>query len=301
MHSIPSTTPDGGRLEEDAKDGITFRLGARRRNVLTITLGAAGLVASLTGVAPVAASVVLSIVGVALALNVGLTALAAGLLAGRWWMRYAVATLDVLLVSTTIAVVRQDGLGVLYFLIIVPYSFDRGRSMGYFTAFASAIGFLCARILVLGPDLSATAIVWPIIIAFLLLIVAWQIVPIPTRLIQRIRQTRKIITEVGQGNLLTRADGRHGDELGLLQGSFNRMLQALDRLIGTVQQEADGVAALAVQLAEAAADLSSGGFQFSQTAVELTNHLAMQTELADRLRQSVSQFAVATNFSGPRE
>ena len=266
--------------EEDAKDGITFRLGARRRYVLTATLGIAGLAASLTGVAPIAASTVLYIVGAALALNASLTALATGLLAGRWWMRYAVASLDVLLVSTTVAVVRQDGLAVLYFLIIVPYSFDRGRSMGYFTAAASALGFLSARLLVIGPTAPGLAIVWPTTIAFLLLLVASQVVPIPTRLILRIRQTRQIIAEAEQGNLLARADGRHGDELGLLQASFNRMLQTLGKLIGAVQDEADGVAALAVQLAEATAGLSSGGIQFSQTAVELTNHLGMQRDYA---------------------
>ena len=132
-HSNPARTPGDSRSEEEAKDGITFRLGARRRYVLTVTLGVAGLVASLAGVAPIASSAVLYIVGTALALNAGLTALATGPLAGRWWMRYAIAALDVILVSATVAVVRQDGLAVLYFFVIVPYSFDRGRSMGYLT------------------------------------------------------------------------------------------------------------------------------------------------------------------------
>ena len=279
-HSGPTRIPGDSRAEEEAKDSITFRLGARRRYVLSITLGVAGLAASVTGVAPIASSAVLYIVGTALVLNAGLTALATGPLAGQWWMRYAIAALDVILVSTTVAVVRQDGLAVLYFLIIVPYSFDRGRSMGYFTAFASAIGFLSARLVVIGPDASGSAFVWPITVTFLLLVVASQVVPIPTRLILRIRQTREVIAEAEQGNLLARADGRHGDELGLLQVSFNRMLQALGKLIGAVQQEADGVAALAVQLAEATASLSNGGIQFLQTAVELTNHLAMQRDYA---------------------
>jgi len=293
-HSAPARTPGDSRSEEEAKDGITFRLGARRRYVLTVTLGVAGLVASLAGVAPIASSAVLYIIGTALALNAGLTALATGPLAGRWWMRYAIAALDVILVSTTVAVVRQDSLAVLYFLVIVPYSFDRGRSMGYFTALASAIGFLSARLLVIGLDAPGSAFVWPITVAFLLLVIASQVVPIPARLILRIRQTREIIAEAEQGNLLARADGRHGDELGLLQVSFNRMLQALGKLIGAVQREADGVAALAVQLAEATASLSSGGIQFSQTAVELTNHLAMQRDYAMEGSQHASKALAAS-------
>ena len=279
-HSGSTPAFDDSRSEDAAKDAITFRLGARRRYVLTVALGAAALAASFTGVVLVAPSVVLYIVGTALVLNAGLTALATGVLAGRWWMRYALATLDVILVSITIVVTRQDGLGILYFLIIVPYSFDRGRAMGYFTALASAIAFLCMRLLVLGPDAPRSAFVWPIALSLLLLVVATQVMSIPARLILRIRQTREIITDVEQGNLLARADARHGDELGLLQASFNRTLKVLGNLIGAVQNEADGVAALAVQLAEATASLSSGGIQFSQTAVELTNHLTMQRDYA---------------------
>lgn len=293
-HSGPTRTPGDSKSEEEAKDGITFRLAARRRYVLTVALGVAGLAASLARLAPIASSAVLYIVGTALALNAGLTALATGPLAGRWWMRYAIAALDVILVSTTVALVRQDGLAVLYFLIIVPYSFDRERSMGYFTALASAIGFLSARLLVIGPDAPGSAFAWPITVTFLLLVVASQVVPIPTRLILRIRHTREIIAEAEQGNLLVRADGRHDDELGLLQVSFNRMLQALGKLIGAVQQEADGVAALAVQLAEATANLSNGGIQFSQTAVELTNHLAMQRDYAMEGSQHASRALAAS-------
>lgn len=294
MPSVSHETPGVSKSEEDAKDEITFRLGARRRYVLTVTLGVAALAASLAGVIPVAPSSVLYIVGTALVLSIGVTALATGLLAGRWWMRYALVTLDVILVSTTVAVVRQDGLVILYFLIIVPYSFDRGRSMGYFSAIASTIGFLSARLLVLGSGSPGSMFVWTIAIALLLLIVAFQVVPIPTRLILRIRQTREIIAEAEQGNLLTRADNRHGDELGLLQISFNRMLETLGRLIGAVQQETDGVAALAVRLAEAAASLSGGGIQFSQTAVELTNHLTMQQDYASEGSQHTGRALAAS-------
>lgn len=43
-----------------------------------------------------------------------------------WWMRYAVATLDDALISAVVAVLRQDVGILLYFLVILPYSFAEG-------------------------------------------------------------------------------------------------------------------------------------------------------------------------------
>src|SRR5690349_18695330 len=110
--------------EDRAKDVLTFRLGARRRYVITAVLGVAGLVGAVTGVAPASVRTVLTITAVALLANLVITTLATGVLRSVWWMRYVIATLDVALISAVVAVMRQDGLVVLYFFVIVPYSFD---------------------------------------------------------------------------------------------------------------------------------------------------------------------------------
>jgi methyl-accepting chemotaxis protein len=268
------------RTEDRAKDTITFRLGAKRRYVLTAILGGAGLAATLLHLVPVAVSTVLIIAGAALALNFVLTALATGVLSTMWWMRYAIAALDVALISAVVAVLRQDSLIILYFLVILPYSFDRGKALGYFTAGLSAAGFLIVRLFSLPPDADVSVYGWTILAATLLLIVAAQLVPITSRLIARIRRTRQVIAEAEQGNLLARADGRYSDELGLLQRSFNRMLEATGQLIGTVQREADEVAGLADRLASASGTLSESGTEFVATAVNLTDHLESQRQLA---------------------
>jgi methyl-accepting chemotaxis protein len=268
------------RSEDRAKDTITFRLGAKRRYVLTAILGGAGLAAAVLNVVPVAISTVLLIAGAALTLNFVLTALATGVLSTVWWMRYAIAALDVALISAVVAVLQQDSLVILYFLVVLPYSFDRGKALGYFTAGLSAVGFLLVRLFSLPADADVSVYGWTLLAALLLLVVAAQLVPITSRLISRIRRTREVIAEAEQGNLLARADGRYSDELGLLQRSFNRMLEATGQLIGAVQREADEVASLAERLATATGTLSESGTGFVATAVNLTEHLESQRRLA---------------------
>lgn len=268
------------RTEDRAKDTITFRLGAKRRYVLTALLGAAGLAAAVVGVVPVSVGTVLAIAGTAFVLNYLLTTLATGLLASMWWMRYAVATLDVALISAVVAVLRQDALIILYFLVIVPYSFDRGKALGYFTALSSAVGFVIVRSATMTPGTSGYVYGWILATAALLVVVASQLIPITSRLIWRIRRTREVMAEAEQGNLLVRADGRYSDELGLLQRSFNRMLEVTGQLIGTVQHEADEVAALAERLASATGSLSASGIELATTALDLTEHLESQRQSA---------------------
>ncbi|MEO8560486.1 MAG: methyl-accepting chemotaxis protein [bacterium] len=272
--------------DERGKDVITFRLGARRRYLLTGILGLAGLAAALAGIAPIGVSQTLLIFAACVGVNALLTYLATGTLMHAWWMRYAVAALDVSLVTVVIGIMGQNSLALLYFAVIVPYSFDRGRSLGYFTAVLSALAFLAVRLPF--PNRPGES-PWIFVTAGAILLVASQLVPIASRLIGRIRETRDVITEVEGGNLLARAETKYTDELGLLQRSFNRMLGVLGQLIGVVQREAEEVAALADQLANATGTLSASGTQFARTAVNLTSQLETQRQFAEDGTHHVQQ------------
>jgi methyl-accepting chemotaxis protein len=277
--------------DEQAKDVITFRLGARRRYVLTVIFGTAGLAAAFAGIAPVSVSHTLLLFAACIGVNALLTYLATGTLMRAWWMRYAVAALDVVLVSVVVGLMRQNALALLYFAVIVPYSFDRGRSLGYFTASLSALVFTLVRL----PALQAPAEVpWVLVTAGCILLVASQVIPIASRLIGRIRETRDVISEVEHGNLLARVETNYTDELGLLQRSFNRMLGVLGQLIGVVQREADEVASLADQLASATGTLSASGSQFTRTAVNLTSQLETQRRFAEDGTQHAQQALTAS-------
>ena len=278
--SAPSRATLDLRSEELAKDTLTFRLGARRRYILTGVLTTAALAMSLSGLVPVSIVSVLSITGTTLVANAILTMLATGPLRAMWWMRYVVASLDTVLITMVVAIMRQDSLAVLYFLIILPYSFDRGKALGYFTAVLSAVFFIAAREQWPADGVTETGRIWTVVTGLLLVLVATQVVPITARLIGRIRRTREAMGDAEQGNLLVRADVRYTDELGLLQRSFNRMLEAQGQLIGTVQREADEVASFAERLATSTGRLSATASEFASTAVSLTTQLAEQQRQA---------------------
>lgn len=262
--------------EESAKDTITFRLGARRRYVLTAILATASLAASLTGFLPMSVWAIFATAASVFAVNAVLTMLATGLLRNTWWMRYLMATLDIGLISMMAMTLRQDGVAVLYFLVIVPYSFDRGKALGYFTGVMAAVSFVAVREIWPGDVVNSQTRLYSAVTGFLLFVVASQVVPITSRLIRRIRRMRETMADAEAGNLLARADMRYSDELGLLQRSFNRMLEVQGQLIGAVQREADEVASAAERLASASSQLSANGGKFASTAVSLTRQLEQQ-------------------------
>ena len=212
----------------------------------------------------------------------------------RWWLRYVFAVFDTLLISSVVYLFGSPVLVLTYILAIVPYSFDRGPSLGYVTTASSVAGYLGASYAYgyVHPD---RAVPWPqvLLAAALLLVVAQQVIQMPSRLITRIRKTRERMAQVERGELHARADARHADELGFLERSFNRMLDELTLLIETVQNEADELAAVAAQVHAAANMLERRAGDVASGAESLSQGLFAQRELtADGL--SVGREALGT-------
>ncbi|HUF26704.1 MAG TPA: methyl-accepting chemotaxis protein [Gemmatimonadaceae bacterium] len=276
-NALPATSLSIDDAEEREKDLVTFRMGARRRYWSTLLIGASLVGAVIADLSIVPVPVMVLLAGGALGLNWALTHVATAPSTYRWWYRYVFATFDALLISSLVLAFGATQLIVVYFLAIVPYSFDRGRGLGYYTTIVSVAGFLLASLgfRELFPD-RAPSFAWTLLASALLLVVASQIVPIPARLIRRIRATREAIAAAEQGNLLVRAEARHHDELGFLERRFNRMLEEIGRIIASVQREADEVAAFGEQLAGAARRLDASGAQVSETTTALSKALESQ-------------------------
>lgn len=261
--------------EELEKDLITFRLGYRRRLVSTVAIAISFLAAKIFGALNVTFATVFGVGGFAIATNWVLTRIA--LRARHWWFRYAFAAFDAALISTIVYTYASPGLIGIYFLAIVPYSFDRGRVIGYFTAVASAVGYATAMLLGRGehPEPSQST-AWILVNAGLLLLVSHSIVPIASKLISRIRATRECMVAAEGGDLTVRAESRYADELGFLQRSFNRMLGEIGHLIASVQHDSDEVAAVAEQLAASAGEIRIAGDEFAATVGDVSQRLKEQ-------------------------
>ena len=293
----PDSPPveDRESVEERNKDLVTFRLGAKRRLVSIIPIGFAIIVGSLFAGAPLEPWMYAGIPIGGAALNAALLRLSTHPRYYHWGFRYAFATFDAVLISSVVVAFGQPGLACIYFLAIVPYSFDRGKALGYYTAVASATAYLLATWAynIRRPD-APIGLAWTLMTAVLILFVASQIVPIASRLIGRVRGTRQCMIAAEQGDLQVRADARYNDELGLLQRSFNRMLEEIGLIIGAVQREADEVAAFSEELAASSHQLHGTATDFAETALRLATQLDTQrgyTETGTRRTRELARSA----------
>jgi methyl-accepting chemotaxis protein len=123
---------------------------------------------------------------------------------------------------------------------------------------------------------------WPqvLLAAGLLMVVAQQVIQMPSKLIARLRRTRERMARIERGDLAARADARHDDELGFLERSFNRMLDELVLLIETVQQESDALATVANQVYSTSHVLQRRAGEVSGSAESLRDALSLQREKA---------------------
>lgn len=275
--------------EERQKDILTFRHGGRRRRVAILAVGLTLYLAVLSGVLAAPLWLMIGLFVAAIGLNEGLTFLAQRPQSYRGWYGYVFVAFDVVLVSTLVLVFGRSSLLAVYFVAIIPYSFDQGKRLGRFTVLSSALGYALAMwsyqrfhpgVIEAGAQRSAGLVAIALDVT-ILLVVSWLVVPIAARLVSRVRGTRDCMAAAEHGNLLVRAPARHSDELGFLERSFNRMLEEQGYIIATVQREADEVAALSEQLASATQELNTMGLHFAETTRSLSSELEHQRQYTE--------------------
>ena len=203
----------------------------------------------------------------------------------RWWLIYALALLDALLVGVLVVWFGHGGLVAAFFIAVLPYAFDQGPTVGDFLVLISALVYLGAsewhtRLYGGEPGLGAPTYLETMVF----IAVAMALRRIPARLIQRIRHTRGVMGVAEQGQLAVRAPAGEADELGFLEKSFNRMLEEISGTISTVQREADEVAAFAEQLAASTEQLHAASEAVTHTAQQLATELGGQRAMADGAR-----------------
>ena len=229
---------------------------------------------------------VLAAAAVALSLN-ALIVLGARAHRLRGPLRHAGAALDLVLVTVVVAFTGWSGAVLLYLLAIAPSVFEgsggAGRGLVVSAALLTVLGrFVHARWY--GPTHSiATPLDLPpreFIDAALVCVAALALFKGPARLVARLRAMRQVMEEAEQGDLAVRAPGAGEDELGMLERSFNRMMQATGSTIASVQQEADEIAAYADTLAGSTSDLRRTSASVGGSAARLAAQLREQRGIA---------------------
>ena len=276
-------TDDAAGLEQRLKDLETIARSLRRRWWLVGFGLALGIIGWGFGVVHARPGTMVLLAGGGLILNALL-----GIINERgwyrWWLIYALALLDVLLVAVLVVWFGHGGFVVAFLIAVLPYAFDQGHTVGNFLVLTAALAYLGASYLhdMLYGDSGGLTAAGLETVGFIT--VAWALKQIPAVLIQRIRQTRDVMGEAERGYLAVRAAAEESDELGFLEKSFNRMLEEIGTTISTVQREADEVAAFSEQLAASAEQLHATSETVTHTAQKLARDLAKQRELAEAAR-----------------
>jgi len=282
--------------EQREKDLVTIRLGSRRRRWAIPMVGLLVWVAGLIGAVEYHWIVTFVICVPALIINEALTQHWTVTTMPPPWARYVFAAFDVLLISSPIFLLDYGALGILYFLAIIPYSFDQGRGLGRFTTFFSLGCFMTARMgsaVIAGREIEPSVFVD----ALLLFVTAWMVVPIATRLVRRLRFTRDCLAVAEGGDLRVRAAARYNDELGFLERSFNQMIQEVGTTIGGVQRESSNVAHLTHELASSVGQLEAAGSALASASEDLTTESQSQRDLtAAAVRRSGHANSLASDL-----
>jgi len=290
MHTLSAHPPYHALLDEErSKDIATSRIVAVRRFWSTIVIAGVLIAGTRLGLTDVSLPAVLAMFGTAIATNSALAGIGASTRWYRRWFLYMCAAFDTALISGMVYLLGSPILVLAYIPVIVPYSLDREPALGYFTTLSSAAGFLVASAAYAQAH-PADAAPWPqvLLAAVLLMVVAQQVIHLPSTLITRIRHMRNRMAQVERGDLRARANGlsanglsangQSSDELGFLEMSVDRMLDELTLLIGTVQREADELAAVATQLHGAASVMQQRAGDVATDATALSDELVHQRE-----------------------
>ncbi len=278
---IGGRTHEAGEFaEQRQQERATFDRGYRRRWPLLVGGFSITLLGWAGGLVPASPEAVITAFGIAALANVGISG-SQRRRRFRWWSVYLLALLDVSIVSLLVFFFGHGGMVAALLLAVLPYGFEQGRRVGDLVIVLAAVAYLAASAAharLYGPISAVPTAAYVETVVFI--IAAMALKQIPSSLMERIREARAVMADVERGDLSARAAGAHGDELGALERSLNRMLDQIAATISVVQREADEVAAYAEELAASTQELHAAGEQASHAAAGVADELRQQRTLA---------------------
>ncbi|HTY05707.1 MAG TPA: methyl-accepting chemotaxis protein [Gemmatimonadales bacterium] len=272
---------DAMGLEQRLKDLETFSRSLSRRWIMVSAMFVVALLGWMSGTIRTEPGTIVLAAGAGAILN-ALVGLVNERGWYRWWLIYVLTLLDIFIVAVPVVWFGNGGLIAAFFIAVLPYTFDQGRTVGDFLVLMASLAYLAATLLH-GLIYNGSASIPPeaYLETVVFVAVAMALKRIPATLIDRIRSTRGVMGAAEQGQLGVRAAAAESDELGFLEKSLNRMLDEIGATISTVQHEADEVAAFAEQLAAAAQQIQATSEAVTHTAQGLATDLIGQQSVAE--------------------
>src|SRR6185437_8928101 len=213
---------DAAGLEQRLKDLDTFSRSLSRRWVMVSGVFFVGILGWLSGTIHTSPGTIVLAAGGGAILN-ALVGLVNERGWYRWWLIYVLTLLDVLLAALPVVWFGHGGLIAGFFIAVLPYTFDQGRTVGDFLVLVASLAYLASTMLH-GSLYESSADIPPAayLETVVFVAVAMALKRIPATLITRIRATRSIMGSAEQGQLGVRAAAAESDELGFLEKSLNR-------------------------------------------------------------------------------
>src|SRR3989441_784338 len=135
--------------------------------------------------------------------------------------------------------------------------------------------------------------------ALVLLVAGGGLIPLLTRIVDRLRDTRGVLAQVERGDLTIKVADTAPDELGYLGVSVDRTTDAIADIVRQVQRQAQELAAMAQQLAASAEQLQASSQEISATTVQLSAGTERQRQLIGHGRSDTdAAAAIAVTLHG---
>ena len=142
---------------------------------------------------------------------------------------------------------------------------------------------------------------WSVLLqeVLVLVVACAALVPLLTRIVDRLRDTRGVLAQIERGDLTMQVADAAPDELGFLGVSVDRTTDAIADIVRQVQHQAQELAAMAQQLAASAEELQASSQEISATTVQLSAGTERQRQLIGHGRTDTdAAAAIAVTLHG---
>jgi len=203
------------------------------------------------------------------------------------WFPYLNIAIGAAMISTVVYALGPTGhlLYVAYLIAPLQAALYLGQSEAWQALLLNLTGFALVTAVRLSQGSPGWA--WSVFAQETLVLgfVCVALVPMLTRLVDRLRAARETLAQVEAGDLRVKVQDDEVDELGFLGVSVNRTTDAIAGIVRQVQQESQDLAAMAEQLAASAQELQAASQEISATAQQLSDGTARQRQLIGHGRE----------------